>query len=58
MIASYKHLVFQSTDHQLFELSKTKSKKGLDLVCAPQPDSAEGNTKQVDGPGAISAIGL
>ena len=47
--------MFQSTDRQLLELSKTKGKKVLELVCAPQPDAAEKNTKQIDG--VISAIG-
>ena len=46
----------ESTNRQLLDLSNTKREKVLELVCAPQPDAAEENTKQIDG--AISAIGL
>ena len=46
----------ESTDRQLLEVSKAKGKKVLDLVCAPRPDAAEENTKQIGG--VISARGL
>ena len=45
----FKDILWEPTDHQLLELSKAKGKKVLELVCAPQPDAAERNTKQIDG---------
>lgn len=37
------------TVHPTFRTQQGKGQEILELVCAPQPDSAEENTKQVDG---------
>ena len=45
----FKDVLRESTDRQPSELSRTKGNKVPDLACAPQPDAAEENTKQIDG---------